>query len=259
MVKTFLHELHRRDQVLAWVGWFHLALLALMLMIAPFDSRTVMGINPWIKPMKFCASIAIYLWTVAWFLGYLKGPRWAIATIRWGVASMMVIEIIAIATQAARGTTSHWNVASTLDSVLWTAMSLGILVNTLLEALLLVLFLVHRVNIPRVYLWGIRLGLIVFLVLGSAPGFMMVFGGSHTVGAPDGGPGLPFVNWSTRAGDLRIAHLMGLHGFQILPLLGFWLGGWKRLAAPVRYGCTLCLHVSGHRSDPANVFCSRIK
>ena len=148
---------------------------------------------------------------------------------------MMIIEIIAIATQAARGTTSHWNAATTLDSVFWTAMSLGIMINTMLEALLLVLFFVRTVDIQRLYLWGIRLGLFVFLVLGSAPGFLMVFGGGHTVGAPDGGPGLPLVNWSTQAGDLRIAHLMGLHGFQILPLVGFWLSGRNKLTVPLRY------------------------
>ena len=47
--------------------------------------------------------------------------------------------------------------------------------------------------------------------------------GAHTVGAPDGGPGLWMVNWSTTAGDLRISHALGLHALQILPLAGWML------------------------------------
>jgi len=220
--REFLVELYRRNRVLAALGLAHLAALAVLLFVAPFDSRTILGLNPWVEPAKFLVSIAVYVWTLAWFTRYVSGYRRSIKLISWTTAVVFVGEMVCIITQAARGTTSHFNNKSPFDDAVFSVMGMLIGVNTLLVLFTLLLFLRPTERPAPAYLWGIRLGLLLFF-LGSVEGAAMVSNGAHTVGAPDGGNGLPLVNWSTSAGDLRVAHFLAFHALQLLPLAGFAL------------------------------------
>ena len=225
----FIFEVYRRSPALALTGWLMLAATIVMLCIAPFDARTITGINPWIKPLKFTVSIAIFVWTLAWFLAYLSHKPWAVRLIGWGVSFVFVVEMFCIILQAARGTTSHFNIKTPFDASVFGVMGLMIALNTALVLLTLILFFGSMQELPPAYLWGIRLGLLLFL-LASVEGMTMIAQLGHTVGQPDGGPGLPIVNWSTRAGDLRIAHFLGFHALQLLPLIGY---GLSRRRAPL--------------------------
>ena len=173
--------------------------------------------------MKFSVSIAIYVWTLAWYLRYLSGRRRAVKLLSWGVAFTMVAEITLITLQSARGVPSHFNVATPLDAVLFATMGTIIGCNTVMLMWVTALFFVDRPELPAAYLWGIRFGLLIFL-LASFEGVLMVIHGSHTVGAADGGAGLPFVNWSRQHGDLRVVHFFGMHALQVLPMAGYWIG-----------------------------------
>ena len=223
--REFFGELYRRDRVLALTGWGTAALFVALLAVAPFDSRTVTGLNPWVKPLKFCLSITAYVWTLAWFLGHLR-TRWT-RLVGWGTSLVFVVEMACIVSQAARGVASHFNVATPYDDAVFSLMGMMIAFNTLLAALTLGLFFTRlRGPLAPAYLWGIRAGLVLF-ILGSLEGAVMGMNMAHTVGAPDGGPGLPFVNWSTRAGDLRVAHFLSFHALQLLPLAGYALSVYK--------------------------------
>jgi hypothetical protein len=215
-------ELRRRDPLLFWVGAGMLLTLLVVTLLSISDTRLILGINPWIKPMKFLTSITIFLWTVAWFMPEARPDGRARNAVRWTISAAMTIEIACIILQAARGTTSHFNIATTFDAVIFNIMGSTIAINTL--AMIVFLALIRRDTPPSRagYLWGIRLGMAMFL-LASFEGGLIVANNAHTVGGPDGGAGLPFVNWSMEHGDLRIAHFFGMHAMQGLPLFGFFL------------------------------------
>jgi hypothetical protein len=238
--RALFGELHRRSGVLAITGWIQLAILLGALALAPFDSRLVLGINPWIKPIKFALSITFYVWTVAWLLGYLRLRGWAKGIISWGISVSMLTEIACITAQAVRGTTSHYNVNTALDAAIFAIMGAMIAINSVLALVLLILFFTARCALPRPYLWSIRSGFAVFLAA-SAVGGVMVAHGAHSVGVKDGGPGLPIMNWSTSGGDLRAAHFLGLHALQVLPIVGFLVGRHKSWAVSRKTAYVLVL------------------
>jgi hypothetical protein len=206
------------------------------------DLRTITGVPAWLKPAKFAISTAIFLGTMAWLFRYITvWPRFMRA-MGWVLAIVLVLEVAIIDLQAARGTTSHFNVSTALDGILFSTMGSAIAILWLASIGILAALFRQKFRDPA---WGcwLRMGMMI-TVVGSALGGLMVsptpdqmdamradqappIVGAHTVGGPDGGPGIAGVGWSTQHGDLRIPHFFGLHGIQIIPFLG-WLASRRR-------------------------------
>ena len=222
LLRDTAKECYRRNRLLTLIGGSLLVSVLPMLVIAAFDDRTVAGLNPWIKPMKFSGSLGVYFLTLGWLLSYLPGPRWAVRAITWVTAGAIVLESPILVLQATRGVTSHFNVVTPLDTALYLAMGLAAVTQMVFLGWTLLLFCTQRVALPALYLYGIRAGMALVLI-GMLPGFAMVRMGQHSVGVVDGGAGLPLVNWSTVGGDLRVAHFFGLHAIQVLPVAGLLL------------------------------------
>lgn len=217
-ISDFLVQIRKLNPLLYYTGLGHAVLFLIFISLYLLDDRLVLGINAWIKPMKFALSIVIFLWTFAWLLQYVQSVK-NVKFISWGIAICMVVEMVIITIQAARGVPSHFNITSIPNAIMFSTMGTFIGINTFLVLYTLILFFTKGVHIPdTLSLMAWRAGLLLFF-LGGISGGLMVTNLAHTVGAPDGGPGLPFVNWSTIAGDIRIAHFITIHGLQLVPLI----------------------------------------
>jgi hypothetical protein len=243
-MKKVIVTLWQADAPLTALGVAMLALLAATGVALVVDPREVMGAPAWMKPAKFAASIAIYALTLAWVFIYL--PEWTRTRhiVSRVTVVTLVIEIVIIDVQAWRGTTSHFNVGTVVDGVLFTIMGLAIAIQTLTATAVAVALWKQRFS-DRALGWALRLGMTMTLVGAMSGGLMtqptreqvdnaraghrMTVSGAHTVGAADGGPGLPGTGWSREHGDLRVAHFLGLHAIQMLSIAALLLAalGWQ--------------------------------
>jgi hypothetical protein len=211
---------------LFWFGLFNLAVAIGCLILVPFEETQILGVNRWLKPFKFYATVGVMILTMGWLLHYLNSAK-KIKLYSWLIFISMLFENGLIITQAIRNTTSHFNITSSFNGMIFNLMGIFILLFTITVLFVCISFFKQKqFSIPGAYVWGIRLGLVLFLFF-SLEGGMMLGLMKHTVGAPDGGPGLPVLNWSTEYGDLRIAHFIGIHALQILPLFGHYISKTK--------------------------------
>ncbi len=218
----FFATLHHRNPILSSFGWICMV-MAIACIVGIAKTETIIaGANAWLKPFKFFISSAIFSFTMAWILHYLNTPRHVFAYSCTTIA-ILAFETLYIAFKASKGELSHFNISTSFNSAMYAAMGISILVLTVWTAFLSFLFFTTTFpQLPDSYVWGIRFGLLLFVVF-ALEGGLMGARLAHTVGAADGGEGFPVTQWSKHHGDLRIAHFLGMHALQVLPLLGYYL------------------------------------
>jgi hypothetical protein len=203
------------------------------------DSRVITGAPAWLKPAKFAISTGIYALTLAWVMTFLRGWPRLTRLVGWSTAAVLVIELALIDLQAARGVTSHFNTATPFDAAVFAVMGISILVAWAMAIALTVALFRQTFADPALGA-AIRVGMLITVIGSGAGGLMtrptaaqleharashdMPVVGAHTVGAADGGPGLPGTGWRRDHGDLRVAHFLGLHAIQAIPAV-VWLIG----------------------------------
>jgi hypothetical protein len=180
---------------------------------------------------------------MAWAWGVLApaartGP--AALVILWGTLAAAWFEIGWIGFRAAFGMPSHF-ARDALGGVMYSLMGLGAVTLVALAAALgLMVLLRGDPAQPRPWLLAVGLGLLIGGVLGGYTGASISVADTPRIGGTPGDAGnlAPFF-WSRDGGDLRIAHFLGVHAMQALPLLALlgagtamvWAGaaGWTAI------------------------------
>lgn len=219
---TFFDQLKERNDILYYFGMVCFVLAVVCAVLIRFTNVQVMGVNAWYKPLKFFLSTAIFVWSMGWYTHYLQLP----SLVWWyslGLVVFFTIEDVYILAQAMRGETSHFNVSTPFHRFMWFVMAacaIAISVTTL--ALSVKFFTSPLPGLPVHYAWAVRIALVTFVIF-SLEGMAMGARMAHSVGAADGSEGISMVNWSKTAGDLRVAHFVGMHALQVIPLMSFFV------------------------------------
>ena len=213
---------------------FWLALISVIgaLALVPFwilDTRELLGVSVWEKPIKFFISVAIFSFTYSWLSSFItKGARW-VKLAGLFIAVSLAVELVLISAMAILGTTSHFNVSSPTAIVIWSLMATFIsivLFSTIFISLMILFQKQQEFNLKLALALGsintaVGMGLAYLMTWPSAAQLANYQGiaGAHAVGVSDGGPGLPFLGWSTVGGDLRVGNFFGLHSIQVAAIL----------------------------------------
>jgi len=223
LISAKISEIKLRFPWLHRLAVIHVVAFILSLVAMSIDHRELMGINIWIKPAKFLLSTFILLWTLGWYLLILPFQEKTKTFVAYAMTFLLTLENILISSQAARGVQSHYNTTSWYDGLVFATMGLAIGLLTAIVVWITAKTFSNNIKVSTGMLWGIRIAWVAFLFGSAAGGGTMIGQRAHTVGIPDGGEGVPFLNWSTIGGDLRVAHFLGLHAIQVIPLVTYFI------------------------------------
>ena len=230
----------RAQQTLFIAGTLLLASMGFHGAVMAATGSSISGPVSFRKAMTFSETLGLTSWVVGWMLPLFAFRR----RTEWLVAGFVLLftlgEAFLMSMQVWRGVPSHYNFTTPFNMAVFYATGVGAAGFTILAAALLVLSF-RRHNAPPSVMLAIRTGLVITL-FGSATGVLMSINAGPVwegvtaimqrfstspigryIGQPEG----------TAGGNIVLLHALGVHGLQLLPLVG-WLLGYSQLAEPQR-------------------------
>jgi len=222
-IKQFPQKLWERNAVLYYLGnALTLVTIAFVIGIAVCQ-YSIYDICHWLKPGKFAFSFALYAYTMAWFLPYLKNELSAntIKLLTWSITGIIVLMMLFMFIQSGMSSSSYLSLgisAAHSDQIFVRLSQLSdvlILANTGITFFVAAQFFRDIQLFPKTYLWAIRSSFIIFN-LSCVLGLIMLLYYSQVALTSD--PlNLPFTQVKSLRNNLLSMHFFGLHVMQIIP------------------------------------------
>lgn len=164
----------------------------------------------------------------------------------WTAVATGAFEAVYITWQGAVGQPSHFNTSTPFHTAMFILMGMAALLFTATSLPVAHQLWRHADGMAPAYRLGAVLGLLLTFAAGAGGGVAISAHGGPLVGAA-AGPGLPLTGWSVTGGDLRVAHFLGVHAQQVLPLVGYLLGvaGGRHASAAVALATAAYLGLVG--------------
>lgn len=204
------------------------------------DVRTLREVGIWVKPMKFMAATALFVWTTVW-VAELANSAITQGQAYLGVCALIVLtslfEVVYITYQASQGAASHYNTSDSWHAFMFGLMGFAAVGLTSSQAWLAWEIWAARGATPlTVTAWAVIVGLVLTFVLSTISGFML---GGHQ---PPAGSGLPIVGWHLDR-DIRPSHFLGVHAQQFIPLWGLFTERFMETYSSQALTAGSCLYV----------------
>lgn len=168
------------------------------------DARTLRDVGVWIKPMKFMAATALFVWTTVWV------SHLASSSVTNSTAYIWICVLIV------QGAASHYNTSDPLHALLFGVMAVAAVGLTASQGWLAwEIWKENQASELSVTTIGVLIGLTLTFLLSTVSGFLL--GGNQ----PPAGQGLPIVGWHLYK-DIRPSHFLGVHAQQFIPLWGLF-------------------------------------
>ena len=219
-ITFFWDAIFEHSPFLAWVGSLCIFLFALLLIWVQMEVVEVDRGNIWVVPAKFALSVAIYVWTIGFFISYFSYNRAQKRrmSIIIGLISLVVVVCTLIRSFLERPL--HFTTVTFMDTIFFLLMGGAIFINALILLKIGIDAKKGLLLLPDPIKKGVQFG-VMSILMATVWGSLGYIIRGDAIEVPIDGAWLTILRCCSAKRSHSIAQILGIYGFQIIPLVSY--------------------------------------